>query len=152
MKHSPLLASSRSQPARDEVLRTWADIARYLGKGVRTVQRYERQFGLPIRRSTNEPRGSVLAIKIELDGWVASAPVSEAHPSTEPIAALLSGLAELRKGVKEMRLLRDELYRSRWDYRAARSHFVDSTLDSIRRSRELIEQTQRLLKSQMANP
>ncbi len=37
-------------------LSCWKDIARYLGKGVRTVQRWEREFGLPVRR----PNGALL--------------------------------------------------------------------------------------------
>ena len=31
-----------------QVLNGWKEIANYLGKGVRTVQRYEREFGLPV--------------------------------------------------------------------------------------------------------
>lgn len=32
-------------------LTSWRDIARYLGKGVRTVQRWEIESGLPVRRA-----------------------------------------------------------------------------------------------------
>ncbi len=31
------------------VLNSWKEIACYLGRGVRTVQRYERDLGLPVR-------------------------------------------------------------------------------------------------------
>lgn len=34
-----------------EILACWKDIARYMGKGVRTVQRREQQFGLPVQRT-----------------------------------------------------------------------------------------------------
>jgi len=37
----------RLQPA---VLTSWKEIAAYFGIGVRTVQRWERQFGLPVER------------------------------------------------------------------------------------------------------
>jgi hypothetical protein len=60
---------------RVEVLSGWKDIATYLGKGVRTVQRYEQQFGLPIHRPAGKPEGSVLATKAELDAWIAATPV-----------------------------------------------------------------------------
>ena len=30
-----------------EIFSGWKDIANYLGKGVRTIQRYERELGLP---------------------------------------------------------------------------------------------------------
>jgi hypothetical protein len=60
-----------------EVFSGWKDIANYLGKGVRTVQRYERTLRLPIRRPAGKYSGSVLAIKTELDLWVLSASTRE---------------------------------------------------------------------------
>src|SRR5215467_7008372 len=48
----------------------WKDIATYLNKGVRTVQRYEREIGLPIHRPSAKFPGSVIATKTELDNWV----------------------------------------------------------------------------------
>jgi len=48
----------------------WKEIASYLGMGVRTVQRYEREMGLPIHRPTGKSRGAVIATKAELDGWL----------------------------------------------------------------------------------
>src|SRR5436309_1682014 len=48
----------------------WKDIANYLQKGVRTVQRYERELGLPVRRPAGKATGSVMATKSELDAWV----------------------------------------------------------------------------------
>lgn len=52
-----------------------AQIANHLGKGIRTVQRYERELRLPIYRPAGKPRGSVTAIKTELDRWVKHSPV-----------------------------------------------------------------------------
>ena len=37
-------------PEESAVLSSWKDIAKYMGKGVRTVQRWERHLGLPVRR------------------------------------------------------------------------------------------------------
>ena len=48
----------------------WKEIASYLGMGVRTVQRYEREMGLPIHRPTGKSHGTVIATKAELDGWL----------------------------------------------------------------------------------
>jgi len=42
-----------------QILSGWKEIANYLGKGVRTVQRYERYMGLPVRRPAGKPSGSV---------------------------------------------------------------------------------------------
>jgi len=52
-----------------QVLSSWKEIAAYLGKGVRTVQRWEAEMGLPVRRPGPE-RHIVVAIPAELDEWV----------------------------------------------------------------------------------
>jgi hypothetical protein len=52
-------------------LSTWKEIAQYLGRGVRTVQRWEERLGLPVRRFDGKPRSAVMAIADELDTWVA---------------------------------------------------------------------------------
>jgi hypothetical protein len=53
-----------------ELLTSWKEIASYLGKGVRTVQRWEQQFGLPVRRPNEKVRGIVHATRHELDRWL----------------------------------------------------------------------------------
>lgn len=53
------------------VLTSWKDIARYMGKGVRTVQRWEMDFGLPVRRPQGSNKKAVLARPRDLDAWVA---------------------------------------------------------------------------------
>jgi hypothetical protein len=60
-------------PEEFKVLSSWKDIARYMGKGVRTVQRWERQLGLPVRRPNGASRKSaVLLHRSELDAWLAT--------------------------------------------------------------------------------
>ena|SRR5579884_3874393 len=51
------------------VLGSWKEIANYLGKGVRTVQRWERHSGLPVHRPSGSSKGVVLAFPAELDKW-----------------------------------------------------------------------------------
>ena len=53
-----------------EVLNSWKEVAEYLGRGVRTVQRWERELGLPVRRPRGKPRSAVIAFKTELDRWL----------------------------------------------------------------------------------
>ena len=50
-------------------LDSWKEIAAYLGRGVRTVQRWEREEGLPVHRLPHERRGTVYARAEELDAW-----------------------------------------------------------------------------------
>ena len=59
--------ASRSGP--EDRLDSWKSIAAYLGRGVRTVQRWEREEGLPVHRLAHEKRGSVYARKEEIDAW-----------------------------------------------------------------------------------
>jgi len=50
-------------------LDSWKEIAAYLKKEVRTVQRWEKSSGLPIRRLAHGKLGTVFAYKQELDAW-----------------------------------------------------------------------------------
>jgi hypothetical protein len=49
------------------VLTSWKEIARYLDKGVRTVQRWEREFGLPVRWLKSNSYRIIVAIPEEID-------------------------------------------------------------------------------------
>jgi hypothetical protein len=53
-----------------KVLHGWKDIANYLGRGVRSVQRYEGDLKLPIRRPAGKGRTAVFAFSDELDDWL----------------------------------------------------------------------------------
>src|SRR5215468_7869758 len=56
---------------RSTALTSWKEIAHYLGKSVRTVQRWEHEFGLPVRRPTNNaPKSVVLIETADLDRWM----------------------------------------------------------------------------------
>ncbi|HZU23148.1 MAG TPA: hypothetical protein VE998_09980 [Terriglobales bacterium] len=54
------------QPA---ILGSWKEIAQYLGKGVRTVQRWERELHLPVHRPSGARKGVVIAFPEELQNW-----------------------------------------------------------------------------------
>lgn len=51
-------------------LDSWKSIAAFLGRDVRTAQRWERTEHLPIHRPANSKRGSVFAFKSEIDAWL----------------------------------------------------------------------------------
>jgi hypothetical protein len=63
--------------ANEEVLNSWKEIAAYLGRGVRTVQRWEQELGLPVRRPRGKSRSAVIAFKPELDKWLHHAPAEQ---------------------------------------------------------------------------
>ena len=94
----------RQTTAQGEVFSWWKDVANYLGKSVRTVQRYERELGLPIRRPTPKATVAVIATKAELDAWISASPLrrSEFTPNNSGM------LKEFRTHVKELNQLRHE--------------------------------------------
>lgn len=90
-----------------EILSGWKEIAKHLRKGVRTVQRYERELGLPIRRPAGKSSASVIATAGELDAWVTASPIRVQFELTHPTVNT-EMLEELRRNVKEMARLRKE--------------------------------------------
>lgn len=53
-------------------LDSWKEIAAYVKRGVRTVQRWERDSGLPIHRLNRDKRSVVFAFRSEIDSWWSS--------------------------------------------------------------------------------
>jgi hypothetical protein len=53
-------------------LDSWKEIAVYLGREVRTAQRWEKREGMPIHRHIHEKASSVYAFKHEIDAWLHS--------------------------------------------------------------------------------
>lgn len=70
-----------------ERLSSWKEIASYLKREVRTVQRWEREEGLPVRRLQHKKQGTVYAYKTELDSWTALHTTSQPANGTAESAA-----------------------------------------------------------------
>lgn len=74
-------------------LQTWKELANYLGVSVRTVQLWEQERGLPVRRLPGA-RGRILALKDEIDEWRTGQPVlPTAPPAVAPSRWLLAATA-----------------------------------------------------------
>jgi len=54
---------------RDRKLDSWKEIADYLGREVRTVQRWERTEDLPVHRHEHQKKSTVYAYASEIDAW-----------------------------------------------------------------------------------
>ncbi|HEY4047962.1 MAG TPA: hypothetical protein VGM27_13955 [Acidobacteriaceae bacterium] len=54
----------------DRFLSSWKEIAAFFGRGVRTVQRWEQSFGLPVHRPSMADRNIIFAKASELEAWV----------------------------------------------------------------------------------
>jgi TolB-like protein/Tfp pilus assembly protein PilF len=57
-------------PLPGKKLDSWGEIASYLGREVRTVQRWERTEGLPVHRHEHKKKSTVYAFSGELDAWI----------------------------------------------------------------------------------
>jgi hypothetical protein len=75
------------------ILTSWKEIAQYLGKGVRTVQRWESEYGLPVRRASNSSHHAVLAIPEEIDAWVRQQ-TKDRGPELDRLRSEVQGLRE----------------------------------------------------------
>jgi Tol biopolymer transport system component len=71
----------------DPRLDSWKEIASYLGRGIRTVQRWEREEGLPVHRLDHAKRGSVYASRRELTAWWESRRRPDSAPASTSAAA-----------------------------------------------------------------
>lgn len=110
---APVFVGGNMANSQLEILCGWKEIAHHLGKGVRIVQRYERELGLPIRRPTGKSSrpgkssGSVIATAGELDAWVVASPIRAKFRLTDPVPNP-EMLQQLKRNIAEMARLRKE--------------------------------------------
>ena len=53
-----------------KLLNGWKEISQYLGRGVRTVQRWESLYKMPVHRPADRDRSAVVAFADDLDNWL----------------------------------------------------------------------------------
>ncbi len=66
---APPQTASPLNAAAEDRLDSWKEIAAFLKRGVRTVQRWERTEALPVHRHQHAKLGSVYALKSEVAAW-----------------------------------------------------------------------------------
>src|SRR4051812_27167360 len=109
----------------DRLLNSWKEIAQYLGRGVRTVQRWESELALPVRRPHGRDRSAVIALSTEIDAWLLkSAQRERARKNAQPnrerlrhrkdvlernLAALASNVEIMQKQLDVAMALRDKV-------------------------------------------
>ena len=76
--------------ASSERLQSWKELAAYLKRGARTVQRWEREEGLPVRRLQHGKQGSIYGYKRELDAWWAARGAELSNAPRQPGEAMPS--------------------------------------------------------------
>lgn len=107
-------------------LNGWKEIAGYLGKGVRTAQRYERNFALPVRRPSGRSEGAVMATPAEIDAWLMASPKREVLTPVAP--RLTSESGELSENLARMRQSREVLATARTELRTTLSRLKQASL------------------------
>lgn len=97
------------KPAIDksEILNSWKEIAQYLNRGVRTVQRWEEELQLPVRRLRPSGRSPVIARRSEIDLWLKNCSFEngKAVNGNAPVkmAVLCASSRELRSESRQLR-------------------------------------------------
>ncbi len=100
-----------------EILNSWKEISAYLGRGVRTAQRWERDFGLPVRRPAGHLKSSVVALRADIDHWVANrsqrdAASSQGDPQHADRDRLIKNLQELVRNLAALNAQQAELLKN----------------------------------------
>ena len=71
-------------------LNSWKEVAEYVGRSARTLQRWEKNWKLPMHRPAGRMRSAVIAVTSEIDEWIRQTPVAGltklARPA-EPVEA-----------------------------------------------------------------
>jgi len=119
-----------------KVLGSWKEIAAYLGKGVRTVQRWENDLGLPVRRPDGAAKGVVYASTDELERWLA-------HRWGRRATGLKDGaLSEAMRASRELRhanqQLVDELVRNLESLREQCESLARATAEARQTKKKLL--------------
>jgi len=107
MAAQPPSANSPSNHADSERLDSWKEIAVYLRRDLRTVQRWEEHEGLPVHRHLHGKQGSVYAFRQELDAWLANRqpdpkPGPRAAQQNNDVALLGSRAAPSKAGQRKL--------------------------------------------------
>jgi Tol biopolymer transport system component len=131
MSDSPQHPSDPTAPSSADRLESWKEIAAYLRRDVKTVQRWEKREGMPVHRHLHDKLGSVYAFRPELDAWTrnrrltpsqdgtsaaaepASAPPIAAGHSPKPRAPRTAVLWPLMTGVVVLAIAAAALYSRR---------------------------------------
>ncbi|MGH9803756.1 MAG: hypothetical protein ACRD4D_01190, partial [Candidatus Acidiferrales bacterium] len=81
------------EPVKERPLESWKEIAAYLKRDIRTVKRWEKSEGLPVRRHQHQARASVYAYPSELESWKANRDLPKEERSGIPWRRPASALA-----------------------------------------------------------
>ena len=85
-----------------KMLSSWKEIAHFFGKGVRTVQRWEKTLDLPIHRPPGAPSNVVLARTSDLEEWMHRGPIARTESEGVLASVEVSSLPALEREVAHL--------------------------------------------------
>lgn len=94
------------------LLNSWKEIACYLDRGVRTVQRWEK-MGLPVRRLGEGSRAPVIAHADDVNRWLLT--IEKSRLQGDPRAMHAEFRGDLLGSLRESRVLREQMRALRRD-------------------------------------
>src|SRR5438270_2940677 len=106
------------------VLNSWKEIAGYVGRGVRTLQRWEQFYGFPVHRPAGNHKSAVFAVPAEVDEWLRTRPMhmqNETNGSAGASEQLESELATLKTLVKDLVARMERVERDLQTFKALQS-------------------------------
>jgi hypothetical protein len=95
------------------VLTSWKEISKYVGKGTRTVQRWEAMSGFPVRRMVlGTSKSPVFAYPADIDDWIqAKGFRDQLSADSAEIGSLRQEIAALRVENQSLRQQLDRIVR-----------------------------------------
>jgi hypothetical protein len=115
------------------MLNSWKEIAQYLGRSVRTIQRWENTLGLPVRRPRGQRRSAVVALKDDLDRWIQR--TEQLKASGPQIAPERLGVAS--ENIRTLLARRDRILANTRNLRAETKLLTEHLRESLERTRAL---------------
>jgi phage terminase Nu1 subunit (DNA packaging protein) len=154
-------ATMDTDDSKSEILNSWKEVAQYLGRGTRTVQRWEQDLGLPVRRPRGKRHSAVMALRQDIDAWVRNRPQIDDQESADRLdsppggghSSLPSEYSAIRETIRTSRGLRTQTRQLRTEMSLA-VHSLVSILQQIRTNRDsnLSAEPLEPLLPQTANP
>jgi Tol biopolymer transport system component len=101
MTDPPQISPTPLEHASGDRLESWKEIAAYMRRDAKTVQRWEKREGMPVHRHVHDKMGSVYAFRTELDAWTRNRRLTTPDgppnsPGSRPAAAAID--PELQDG------------------------------------------------------
>lgn len=120
-------------------LDSWKEIALYLNRGVRTVQRWEQALHLPVYRIGKSERGHVFAYRLEIDKWLETCARNPQY-SAELTSDTVPGLTEIRSSKHDV---------AAWEKMKVST---ESILNGTEKLNSLIQKLQNLMRQNPSSP